>query len=373
MKQHKALLYISISILALCAVVAAGMLSYNTKENAIAETSTITPNTNYIFNVNTASTITGNTSTTALSATQMTLTGNFNITFPDANQISGNIVEIEKAAKSGTTLGWKYITLIQDSNNYFRLNWNPNQHFVAVERYNGSTTFNVEDVKITFTSTTRASGGNDALLQEAFAFLAPHLTEITGDLTIIEAGYYIINPNYYSDFTSYSTLNTNFRLYQVETDSEIVSPLSTSGQVQLYDTLEVSQGLYNGIYARYENDTIPLTLYNANNDIVTAYIIQILNDTTTTNSAFENILMPVASYDVLPYWAYTLANDYYDKGVNTNIISDSTNGVIKALFEGLFGSIFAVEIFPGFPLYIFILIPAVFAILSLVLWIMRGK
>lgn len=357
----------------LCAVVLAGVLSYNTRENAFAETATITPNTDYIFNINSASTITGNTSTTALSTVSMTLAGAFTVTFSDGNYITGNTIEIGKGAKTGTTLGFQTVTLRQDSTNLFRLNWNNTQHFRSSKQIDGQYTFDVEGVKIVFTSITRTAGGSDALLQQALAFLAPHLTEISPDLTIIEAGYYIINPNYYSDFSSYSTLETNFRLYQVETESAITSPLSTSGQAQLYDTLEISQGLYSGVYARYENDLTPLVLYNATNDVVNAYIIQILSDTPTTDSTYESLLMPVAGWDVLPYWAYTLANNYYDKGFNTNVISDSTSGVISALFSGLFGSIFAVEIFPNFPLYIFILIPVVFAILSLVLWLMRGR
>lgn len=68
--------------------------------------------------------------------------------------------------------------------------------------------------------------------------------------------------------------------------------------------------------------------------------------------------------------AYSLG---FTDGANYNILTQGTGGVIGAIFSGLFGQIFAVEIIPGFPLYIFILIPVVFTILSLVLWLMRGR
>ena len=62
-----------------------------------------------------------------------------------------------------------------------------------------------------------------------------------------------------------------------------------------------------------------------------------------------------------------------DAMINNNIISNNVTGVVSAIFSGLFGNIFAVEIFPNFPLYLFILIPTVFAVIGLLLWLIRGK
>ena len=84
----------------------------------------------------------------------------------------------------------------------------------------------------------------------------------------------------------------------------------------------------------------------------------------------EQLVPPARALESASRIAY---NEGYDDGIGQNIISDSTEGVISALFHGLFGNIFQIEIIPNFPLYIFILIPVVFAVLSLILWLMRGK
>ncbi|MBO5870014.1 MAG: hypothetical protein J6Q89_04620, partial [Clostridia bacterium] len=63
----------------------------------------------------------------------------------------------------------------------------------------------------------------------------------------------------------------------------------------------------------------------------------------------------------------------YTDAANDNILADNTAGVITQIFSGIFGSVFSIELFPGFPIYLFILIPAVFAVFGLILWLIRGK
>lgn len=111
-----------------------------------------------------------------------------------------------------------------------------------------------------------------------------------------------------------------------------------------------------------------------------------------TSADFYNSLQSISNLNVIEQDLYYIIREFnnelattatekynegyaegYDLGINTNIISDSTTGVIESLFNGIFGTIFNIEIFPGFPLYILILIPVVFSMLGVIFWLIRGR
>ena len=201
------------------------------------------------------------------------------------------------------------------------------------------------------------------------------ITAVCENLVTLQSGYYIINKYSYDNSNSFN-IPIDFRLMTfelAELNGQLQNPLPISESVQLYHYIANDTGLYQGLNAYITLSDDPVKLYSYGNDTYSDRFIHIATPQQIAAQYADTLIFVGENYDILGYVGYPIAIDYYNAGLNTNIISDTTTGILDALFSGLFGSIFAVEIFPGFPLYIFILIPVVFAILSLVLWLMRGK
>ena len=64
----------------------------------------------------------------------------------------------------------------------------------------------------------------------------------------------------------------------------------------------------------------------------------------------------------------------YDDGFNNGMSGatpvSQTIGIVSSIFAGV-GTVMAIQLFPGFPLGLLILVPLFFAVLGLILWIWR--
>ena len=215
--------------------------------------------------------------------------------------------------------------------------------------------------------------------------------ECPSEATTITVGYYLIYPPEIP--STADTIELSFHIISLLSstigNSEPLTPVISS---TMYNYLDRQTGLQSGLFALTSlQDTEPRELwrdYQDNEQLNGAVIIYVPSQTTITGQHdLLNCLLSISynQYDALRYWGYGIAvspntkaynlgyADGYDSGVNTQIIGQTTSGIISQIFSGLFGNVLSVEIFPGFPLYIFILIPVVFAVVGLLLWLIRGK
>lgn len=248
---------------------------------------------------------------------------------------------------------------------------------------------NFDSVQITFTSLTPTTQLTqyqelcfNRFLQDIYNLSGQEPIQPPAHITINE-GLYILNKNILEDLTQEPlTLDLNHKIL-----TPLLSSADTTGQrgydIQFNSSPQRTRILWN-THASHPNTMLSDNneLYRRLNEVgqLAYYIIKVETTQQVNDNIISQALTPIPAENIMSFWLWKFGADYnaayntgYDAGMNDNIVSDNVTGVITAIFSGLFGSIFAVEIFPGFPLYIFILIPVVFGVIGLVLWLVRGK
>lgn len=193
---------------------------------------------------------------------------------------------------------------------------------------------------------------------------------------------FLINSDdiYYPFLTSTPTIYQSYTLQKVGGSLIVLNEENTGKFIIGYDDLDFSEPAYT--FYQFNLLIVPSNFQtqsaNLNDFISSCYLV---------NSNYPNIVNAFNQQFAYYSWyydSYGYESGYdsgydsgyqigYTDGINDNIISNNVTGLISAIFNGLFGTIFSVEIFPGFPLYIFIMIPLVFAVLGIILWLIRGR
>lgn len=230
------------------------------------------------------------------------------------------------------------------------------------------------------------------------------ITNPTSDFTItaicdpanynLKAGYYIPDIRAIENIADYGTyVMIDLPHYISKVTGQIVTaePDNSSYRYNILDNNFAESDARDGILFDLSAQNLGISAVTGQSGSITVNEHIVVYDALNNSFAYSNFyLLHVPNDTSIPYdykdffidmgnyiTYYALPTSIYTDGVtageNTSILGGNTTGLISQIFNALFGTIFAVEIFPGFPLYIFILIPVVFGIIGILLWLIRGK
>lgn len=230
------------------------------------------------------------------------------------------------------------------------------------------------------------------------------ITNPTSDFTItaicdpssysLKAGYYIPNiraMENISDYGTYVMIDLPHYISKVTGQIVTAEPDNSSYRYNILDNNFAESDARDGILFDLSAQNLGISTVTGQSGSITVNEHIVVYDALNNSFAYSNFyLLHVPNdtsilYDYKDFFIdmgnyityYALPTSIYTDGVtageNTSILGGNTTGLISQIFNALFGTIFAVEIFPGFPLYIFILIPVVFGIIGILLWLIRGK
>lgn len=363
-RTTKVLILISISLIILAAVF---VVSFNhTEETASAEISNLQAGVEYLVPMQPISNSTSanwQTSGNVVSESIAYFSGNYTVYVDGTALFSSNLVTFERQPNA-----YVRYRLKQSSSMLLYIYFQGNTWFYSVTGADvaGKT------VSIVFTSIT-ASSTSTGFNPTRFGYFKQDLLKVLSPLVLppeqltLDAGFYFL------EFDTQllnigDTIDFNYTAYWCEENSwdnqsdftgiSCGYPFgpATDKRIYLYD--ENDQTNYKIISDNYGNLNVALYLLSDYEQVVTA------------NAISQGLyLVPRGAVSSL----LATYNTGFNDGLRYELVSGGVTSVINSIFSGLFGSLFNIEIFPGFKLYIFLLIPVVFAIVGLLLWLIRGK